>query len=69
MEFLKKEQDIDNLSFNVILDRVIALDAGYGKFVIDVKAMLDKRWKDHQTNLIRIQEFKWPSHLTFNKWE
>lgn len=69
MDFLKKDGDVSILSFNMILDRVIALDAGYAKFVMDVRALLDKRWKDHQENLLQIQAYQWPGDFTIYKWE
>lgn len=66
---VQDDGEINPKKIHTLLDGIIMLDSGYTKFMVDVRNLLDNRWKSHLTNFASAQEFKWPSDLTINKWQ
>lgn len=68
LSHMQEEKDIIVQSLNLFLDRIIMLGNGYIRFVFEVRAITDKRWKDVMVNVLDMQKYKSPHDYNVYQW-
>lgn len=65
---LKEDKDFSVKSFNMFLDRVVVLENRFSKFVVEVRAITSKKWKDHLLSMPDVLHYQWPTHVQISEW-